>query len=335
MKILCSLSSLEFNCDHFPGTFYSKETFHPIFHLEQKRLLPYLRKWASNELTTTDSYLLFLALLKSSELVHFRVPVFRNEKTDSIVYNNMEYLAKTVIKLNTVVNPAVLFPSVEITPETRFLNNVHYWIENWADAHAEFLSGKRRDYDDRKLVKREAALSRLIKNPHRAVSTYAREIAEWASVAGEFPTFQTRSPFSGLQMSINDLWKEIIVRCCKNELLYSIPQRDLQELLEHCEDKIPVGSIHSHTVFTVIRKALEKHKNFLGLGDMDLRTNYTMLTEATDVGSANMIALINSAPEEEPREEQYPTKFKYLQAKLRWDMAQKYKKQENSGGAQS
>lgn len=326
MKILCSLSSLEFTCEHFPGTFYSKETFHPIFHLEQKRLLPYLRKWSTNELTPVDSYLLFLALLKSSELVHFRVPVFRNDKTDSIVYNNMEYLAKTVIKLNTVVNPGVIFPSMEITPETRFLQNVHYWIENWDEAHQEFLSGKRRDYDDRKLVKREAALTRLIRNPHKNPSQYARDIAEWAAVAGDFPQYKTKtkSPFSGLPISLSDLWKEIIIRCCKNELLYSIPKADLEDLLTHCEEHISVGSIHSHTVFSVLRKALEKHKNFLDLGDMDLKTNYTMLEDSTSVGDANMIALINSAPEEEPRREQYPTNFKYLQAKLRWDMAQKY-----------
>jgi hypothetical protein len=326
VKILCSISGLEFNCDYFPGTFYSKETFHPIFHLEQKRLLPYLKKWSSRELTTTDSYLLFIALLKSSDLIEFRVPINRNEQTDAIIYNNMEFLARTVIKLNTVITPAALFPRYAVTPDTRYLTNVHHWIENWDTEYRDFQNGRKKDYDDRKLVKREAALERLIKNPHKPVSLYAKEIAEWAAVAGEFPKFIIKSPFTNQSINISDFWKDVIIRCAKNELLYSIPQRDLTELIEHCEDKVPIGSIYSNALFKVLRAAHEKQKNFLGLGDFDVGTRgtYALLTEDTSVESANMRALIDSAPLEEPRQEQYPTKFKFLQAKLKWDMAKKY-----------
>jgi len=47
-----------------------------------------------------------------------------------------------------------------------------------------------------------------------------------------------------------------------------------------------------------------------------------------------MKALIDSAPEEKPRPEQYPTKFAYMRAKLRWDMAQKYGRTEQTGDAE-
>jgi hypothetical protein len=329
MKILCSLSGLEFTCEHFPGTFYSKETYHPIFHIEQKKLLVYLKKWAGNELTPTDSYLLFLALLKSSDLVEFRVPVFRTEKTDSIIYNNMEYLARTVIKLNTVSNPGVIFPHYVITPDTRFLTNIHHWIENWEKEYEDFLNGKRKDIQDRKLVQREAALARLIKNPHKAVSAYATEIAAWASVAGSFPVFTINSPFKDQgKVELKDYWKEIIVRCCRNELLFSIPKKDLDELLEHCEDHVPVGSIYSNALFKVLRTAHEKHKNFLSLGEYDIKSTYSLLSQEDTAEAANIKSMIDQAPEEEPRMEQYPTKFKYLQAKLRWDMAKRYGRNE-------
>ena len=324
MKILCSISSLEFNCEFFPGTFYSKETYHPVFHLEQRKLLPYLKKWSGGELTVNDSYLLFLALLRSSELVEFRVPVFRNNQTDAIVYNNMEFLARTVIKLNTVTSPAVHFPHYVVTPETRFLSNVHHWIQNWADAYSDFQSGKARDYDNRKLAKREATLERLIKNPHRTVSSYASDLAEWAAVAGDFPTFMTQSPFTKKPVALVDFWKEIIVRCCKNEQLFTIPEKDLQELLDHCEDKVSIGSIQSFTLFQVLRKAIQRQRNFLGLGDWDAKPSYQILEESTEIESVNLKALIDSAPTEEPRPEQYAKKFDYLKAKLRWDMAKKY-----------
>ena len=326
MKILCSLSSIEFDVTHFPGTFYSKETHHSVFDLPQKRLLSYLAKWSGNELTSTASYLLFLALLKSSDLVDFRVPAFRTDKTDAIVANNMEYLAKTVVKLNTVQNPAVVFPHYVITPDTKFLTNVHYWIENWHQCYQQFLDGYRSAHTEQKLIRREHALERLIKNPHKPVSAYANDIAEWAAIAGSFPTFLTQSPFSSISIPIIDYWKEIIRRCTRNDQIFSVPKKDIEELLEHCEDNVPVGSIQSHMLFKVLRAAVEKQRNFLGIGEIDVKAGYTILSPESSAEEANMAALIQAAPTEEPKPEQYPNKFKYLQAKMRWQMAQKYGK---------
>lgn len=325
MKILCAYSGIEFECSHFPGTFYSRESYHPVFNLPQKKLLAYTGKWAGGELTPTDSYLLFLAILKSSDLIDFRVPVFRSEKTDSIVANNMEYLIRTVIKLNTVSTPSVCFPHFVITPETRFLTNIFHWIEAWEEKFLEFQSGVLKGMDDRKLVQRENALQRMIKNPHKHIREYSDKIAEWASIAGAFPSFLTKTPFNTTEVPLSSYWKTIIARCAKEEYLFSIPKNDLLELIEHCEDNIPIGSIYSNALFTLLRKALDKQANFLGLGDLDIRTNYSILTESDTVESANLKALIDSAPTEEPRPEQYPSKFQYLKAKLRWDMYLKSK----------
>lgn len=327
MKILCSLSGIEFNAEHFPGTFYSREISHPIFYLPQKRLLSYTGKWASGELTRTDSYLLFLSLLNSSDQVEFRMPVFRNEQTDSLVALNMESLVRTVIKINAVKNPSVTFPRFAITHETRFLSNVHHWIEAWKEAYTDFENGTRKDYEVRKLVQREAALQRMIKNPHKDIREYASQLGDWAAVAGEFPSFLIQSPWSSLKISCSDYWKTIIIRAARNEFLHSVPSKDLQELIEHCEDKIPVGSIYSHALFKLLRYAKERLVNFLGFGDVDIRSTYTLLDSSTDIESANLKAMVDSAPLKEPRLEEYPNKFKYLQAKLKWDMARKYKKE--------
>lgn len=323
MKILCSRSGVEFECSHFPGTFYSSELHHPIFSLPQKRLISYTGKWAAGELTPTDSYLLFLAILNSSDHIIFRVSVFRDERTQAVIAQNMEYLVRTVIKLNTVVNPSVSFPHFAITPETRFLHNVHYWIETWDEAYKDFASGKAREYDDRKLLHREMALQRMIKNPHRKISDYATQLAEWAAQAGSFPSFLTSSPFNTSQIPLAEYWKSIIQKCARDEALYSIPDKDLQELLDHCEDEIPAGSIYSNALFKLLRHAHEKKKNFFRLDDFDLSSGYKILSETDTVETANLKALIDSAPQEEPRLEQYPTKFQFMRAKLRWDMAKR------------
>ncbi len=333
MKILCSKSGIEFTAEHFPGTFFSRELSHPIFSLEQKKLLSYTGKWAAGELTPTDSYLLFLALLNTSEQIQFRTSCKRTPLTNSIVANNMEYLVRTVIKLNAIRTPGTLFPYFAVTAETCTLANVHHWIEVWENCWRDFESGSRRDIIHRELARRETALQRMIKNPHKPIKEYAPQIAEWASTAGSFPTFLIPNPFTKekKQITLSTYWKEIIIRSTRNEYLYTIPDNDLQELLDHCEENIPPGSIYSHALFEALRHALSKKKNFLGLGDMDLRSTYQILEDPKDVESANFKAMIDSAPIEVPRREQYPTQFAYMKAKLRWDLAKKFNDSKDSG----
>ena len=326
MKILCSMSGLEFDCDHFPGTFYAKELNHPIFYLPQKRLLTYTGKWAGGELTKTDSYLLFLAILNSSEQVNFRVPVFRTPMTDSIVASNMEYLVRTVIKLNTIRTPGTHFPSFVISADTRTLANVRYWIELWEKCYRDFQDGYKSAHESSKLIRREAALQRMIKNPHKKLREYAHQIGDWAITAGAFPVFHITNPLvqKPTQISLAEYWKEIIVRCTRDEQLFTVPDKDIQELLDHCNDNIPPGSIYSNALFKALRYALEKKKNFLGIGDYDLKNAYALLDDPSNVEAANMRALIDSAPTEEPRIEQYPSKFAFMKAKMRWDMSRKF-----------
>lgn len=327
MKVLCALSGIEFNCDHFPSYLCSREVSHPIFSLPQKKLISYLGKWAGGSLTSTDSYLLFLATLNSTDLVEFRVPASRNHLTDSIISQNMEQLAKTVIKLNLVTHPAAVFPRYAIGPETKFLTNVSHWIENWESAWQEFQDGYSRELDTRKLVTRESALERLIKNPHLPISSYASKIADWAAIAGNFPTYLTTSPHTQLPIGLDTYWKHIIQKCARDESMFSVPQADIVELLEHCEENIPIGSIFSNALFKILRHTLERQKNFLGLGDMDLysgKARYEILSSSDTIESANIKAMIASAPEHEPKELSYPNKISYLKAKLRWQMARKY-----------
>jgi hypothetical protein len=58
---------------------------------------------------------------------------------------------------------------------------------------------------------------------------------------------------------------------------------------------------------------------------MDLsRGKYQILTQDDTTETANIKAMIDSAPEHEPTPAQYPTKLAYLKAKLRWQVAKKY-----------
>lgn len=325
MKILCAYSSLEFTVEHFPGTLTSREASHPIFSLTQRKLFSYLPRWSSGELTETDNYLYFLALLRSSDLVEFRVPAIRTSATAAIVALNLEQLCKTLTKLNTVSSPASVFPRYVITSETKDLSNVSYWIHNWEEAFENHQSGYQSAHDNSKLLRREAALERLIRNPHKPVSSYASQIADWAAVAGNFPETPTVSRFTSQKCSLSDYWKQIIVRAASEDSVYGVNRADLEELLEHCETEIPFGSVFASSVFKILRHALAKQKDFL---DLSL-TGYTFVDRVSgkqspdEIETGNLQLIISGAPSTEPKQSDYPTKMSYLKAKMAWEMAKK------------
>lgn len=341
MHIICSLSSLSFTCEHFPGSLSQREMSHPVFSLPQKKLLSYLGRWSeqdSAKFTPTDSYLLFLALLRSTNLVEFRVPAIQTPLTQSIIFQNMEALCRTVSRLSTVRDVEITFPHYVITPETRTLENIDSWIQNWDEAYEDFKSGKLRDIEGRdewkRLLIRENALQRLIKNPHRPISSYASQLADWAAVAGNFPEFVITNPFPPFQkISCSDYWRALITKAAHSDHLFSIRRADLEELLSHCEDKISAGSIYSDALFKVLRHALDRQKNYLGLGDLDITsTKFVILNPTSSVESANLQALVDMAPQEYPRREQYKTNFDFMRAKMRWNLSQKFGSVDASAG---
>lgn len=325
MKILCSYSGIEFTCEHFPGQLYSRESSHPIFQIPQRKLITYLSKWSAHKLTPIDSYLLFIATLRSSELVNFRVSTVRTLTTDSIVAQNMESLFRAVIKLNTVSDLDKLFPQFVISPETRTLSNVHDWIDSWEESFKDFKAGKGREIDGRKLAQREMTLERLIKSPHKTIGEKAPLIADWAVIAGRFPSFSMINPFTLKESTCAEYWRTLIVKASKNESLFSIRAHDLEELIEHCEEHIPAGSIYSNELYKIIRYAMERRRNFLG--DPDIKSGYEILNSTDSVEDANIRAMIQSAPDHLPRAEEYESKFQFMRATARWNLAQKYLKE--------
>ena len=326
MRILCAISGLDFQADHFPGFLAQREAVHPIFHMPQKKLLSYTGKFYSSELTDIDKYLLFLAVLNSSELVDFRASVQRTAFTPGIIARNFDPLVHIICKLNSILSPAVVFPRFVISQETRTLSNVHFWLDNWLSAYKEFLAGDRKHTEGRKLIARELALERLIKNPHRAISDYANQIADWAVVAGDLENrFRGKipDPFTLKSNSIAEYWRSIIIRCARQDKIYAIPEADLDEIIEFYESELDVvGSIYSFELLKLLRIAKKKRGDYLGLSDISSPAiSYQILSESDDVMASNLKLMIDLAPTEEPIKNNYPDTISYLRARSRWVMA--------------
>lgn len=328
MKILCAYSGLEYQVEHIPTYLQGTGEIHPVFAIPQKKLFSLLPKWAAHELTDTDSYLLFLSFLNSTELVRWNCAAKRTEDTTRIVQGNMQALADMVGKINAIQHPSFALPTFAITAETRTLGNIRYWIQIWQEQYAAFLTGLKDEELRSKLNRREGALERLIKNPSIAPVKYARMLADWAAEAGQFPLFHMRSPIDGLNTTCEAYWKLIITKCYSSESIMAVPEKDLQELLDHCEEHIEAGSIFSFHLFSTLREGRDRQKNFLGIDfTMNLSNEnpgFRILSPDTDIEDAAIQLLIDTAPKELPLRKDYPTGFAFLRAKMKWDTAQKY-----------
>lgn len=319
--ISCIYSGIEFTCQHFPLAMRSN---HPIFELPQKKLLGFTPKYFGAELTPTDSYLLFLALLNSTSKVEFRVPAFRTTFTNALIANNMENLIHVIGAINIIQHPGFSVPSFVISPDTKDLANISNWIANWEACIQDFKDGYRTYNESRALLNREVALEKLIKNSSKSISSYAHILADWAEIAGSFPVFEVRTPDNEL-ISCAKYWKQIIAKCVRDEAIFAIPSADLEELIEHCEVEITHGSIHAHTLMDLLRTGKKKQVNYLGLGDITLLNSpYKILENDSDVERQNKLILIESAPTELPILSAYPSKLAYMRAMVKYNMAKEY-----------
>lgn len=329
-KLTCSKSSIVFQCEHMPLASYN---IHPLFAVPQKRLISLAGQWAAQKLTATESYLLYLALMDSTELVLWRVPaIYIGASTDAIVQNNMENLLHIIAKINVIKHPSFVLPSFAVGPETAALENSHHWIKVWTANYREWYSdhlaaGKREELKE-VLDHREEALQRLIKSSTR-VETYAATLAEWAAAAGAFPTTMTPHPVTKLPVPLADYWKQLIRTIANEDKLWRYPRKDLEELIEHCEGAVIHGNIYAHTLMTYLRSGLRKYDDYLGFGDISIGssggTPFTVMTALSDVHAINRAALISTAPEEEPQKRQYPTSHAWLKAYTKWKLAQQHR----------
>jgi hypothetical protein len=338
MKILCAYSGVEYQVQHLSYSLSAREVVHPVFYIPQKNLITLAyTKWASGELTSTDSYLLFLALLASTERVEFRLPTIKTAMTDAIVASNMENLTSVIAKMNCISAPSFLPPQFVLSTETRTLQNVSNWIAIWESYIQEWNSSYISVSEEQKLLRRTAALDKMLSAVTRnetklqgsqGEKAFAKTLADWADVAGNFPKDATlvtsSSGGAGTYIPLNEYWKQIIVKCFNAEAIFSIPREDIQELITHCEDNIIHGSSYAYNLMKALRTGMAKQADFLGFGELDLDSSvgYRILSSDSSIEAANLNAMIDSAPTEKPVESNYPSKIAYLRAKVKYELAQ-------------
>lgn len=309
MKVTCQYSGVVYEVPNFANL--KLTSLHPVFHANIKQLLSRAGDWSVGRLTATESRLLFLALLRSSELVEFRTTALPAEST---VAKNMEHLIRFISWSTGLSFPERILPRFAVTPETADLINVNHWLEAWETARAEFNAGYIPTSQLSKMRNREAALERLIKNSTKKVDDYSGMLASWAMDAANVP------------QALREYWTQLM--CLKGVSIYSAKEVDLEELVEHMLDNLDHGSIYSSKTLNRCKELLAKRKQGMlhGLGLEENSDGFTIIEDSLEAHNRRITAA--KAPAELPVEADYPTKLAYLRAKAAWDVAQSLKQQD-------
>lgn len=326
-KFVCSYSGIQCEVSHLPISICTPEMVHPIFYLPQQKYLGLISKYNMGELPNQiDQYLLYLGLFESTGLVEFRLPAsFDSQKTPQIIANNINDLCSVVFKIAAIKTPAFQCPKFVISQDTKTLENSHHWISAWEQSIKSFLDGNKRQRIQEELHSIEERIYKHILNPNVKPQKYATSLAIWAARAANFPEFGVNTDFG--YMSLSQYWQLIIRKCVSDRAMFDIPSEDIEELIDHCESNLELGTMYSHSLLNLLRDGRERHVSYLGLGSLDLDTDtpYQILDEAAtnSVEVAAIVAAIKTTPKSEPQREHYPSEFEYQKARIKFQIFHK------------
>lgn len=323
-RVTCAISGIRFNTSFLESSFIPSNIgyHHPIFTMPYAELHSLYTEHTKGILSSNDSYLLFIAFLHSSGKIRWRVPAALNpndSRTKKLVENNLAQLITVLEKTAIIRHPGFNQPRFAVTVENNHLNEIPNWIEAWEANLYAFKKGLRDEHEYEKLKKVENKLEKLIlsgEDPQK----YSYVIANWADKAAEFPADK------------KELYKKTIRECFSPIKMFNTPLPLLKEIKSFCENNIDIGSIHAHTLFSVIRKGIFQHTDYLGGSALAL--GYTITPASSDIGGGSIAdkecikkqeaitaSIIKNAPEKEPLEKDFKNKLDFVKKKLAWRVA--------------
>lgn len=318
-RVTCAISGIRFNCSYFEhlNIPHTEGFVHPIFATSHKQLHYLYSAHCRGELTSNDSYLLFMAFLHSSGKVTWKYPSSCNPnelRTKQLIENNIAQLVAVLEKTAIIRHPSFIQPSFNVTHENCNLDQIKNWIKAWEYNIRDFYTGRISDRTRQELVKVENRLSKLILSGEDP-KTFSHVIANWADKTADFPPEQA------------DKWKDVISSCFSINKMFNTPLPLLKEIKDYCECNIEVGSIHFHTLSHVLKEGISRHIDYLGGSSLAL--GYTLLStssvntiaKAELKNSAELATLAAKAPSTEPVETNYSTSLEFLRARLAYRVA--------------
>ncbi len=319
-KVTCAISGIQFSCEHFQNPplaiAHSLGYFHPIFAASYGDLYRLYSHHSKGRLTSTDSYLLFLAFLHSSDQIEWEHPVTLSptaRSTIQLVENNLGQLIAILEKTALIQSSSFEQPRFIVSYDNSQLRQISNWITAWEENLANYRVYRSDMLLSEKLTAVSNKLSKLVRSPEKPLEEYADVVAEWADRAAGFP------PSSAV------LWRKTIESCFKPTAMFNTPLPLLKEIKDYVECNIDVGSIHFHTLLEVLVGGIARHVDYLGGGI--LARGYELLPkdpfrdQIYARSDDQLLEIIANAPVDEPEKGDYDSPLAHLKAKLAYSAA--------------
>lgn len=325
-KTTCAISGIQFETEHLNGLYISHTEgyFHPIFAAPTSALSKLYVSHCMGKLSLTDSYLLFLATLHSSNQITWEHPVTLDPTgatTQQLIENNFRQLVTVLEKTRTISTSNFIQPDFIVAFDNSHLLQVANWIKAWEDNLDEFVNERADTRQRDSIAKIEADLSyQILSNNDPA--TFADIVANWADKAS-----------GGFPVSKSLLYHKTIKSCFDSVKMFTTPLALLKEIKDYCECNIEAGSIHFHTLMKVINSGISKHIDYLGGSSLAL--GYTLLPVLPDsvgkprvltTGDKTILSITSNATPDEPIARNYTSSITFLKAKLAYKVAMQAKK---------
>lgn len=356
MKVKCPLSGVSFQATFFEQAF--GKTPHPIFATGARKTIGTLLPMAASEKLSSEETHLFGCFLLS------KLPIERWDASllelaplsywSTFWSKHLERLSSTVLRLEAkeISKLPTLVIFSKLSAEGKPLGNMKDWLVELNLRIEEYYSPISAEAKKRNKVFRseigetqystEEACNSLIEKALRGSLLSPREkdkfpeiIASWAARVGEFPqTYFTQ--VSGEKITLSNFWKNIIRSAfdtrpgsygVANILTDGVTVEDLDELLEHCQVNIPVGTLQSRALFLELEKVKEVINEFRPSNSgkaSSLNTSVEILSskEVADIlGEVSTVAPITLMKETDPlapKKEDYPTLSAFVKARARY-----------------
>jgi len=312
MQIKCAISGLEFVADYISFTAVSRELTHPIFSLPQKTI--FSLAIAQDENTPIqDTYLLFCALLNSTDLIQWRSPARPCAISGRAAFSHLPGLIGILARIDIIKNRATVLPQLAITAQNNDFRDVGAWISAVNTAIDSWLDGYARELREIDQERQEAAISKLIRDPNKPKILLAKKLAGWAARVAGFPTAAIKHPITKQQVRVTDYWQELIVHAHNARNAWNYPTPDYRKLIDWCIDNIEHGNIYSHALLELLRNAAYASENYLAAHTEEL--------SVIELSRREQIKMV--APTAAPSEKDYKSKFEYMKALAAWKLASK------------
>lgn len=338
MKLICPLTNVSYGTSIGYG---HGRAPHPVFYIPLKSLIQqHLHPYYERQLSNVEIHLFGCALLHKLPVI-WEVPL-DEAKCAKVWPQVIEKLSALCMRLDT--RRIEEMPQYHITKDNNTLHNLRYYIESIDDTIEE-LEGDG-DYRNTYIQRNaENTITRMLLqclNKSEKKHALPKLMADWALEIGRFPTDNVtllHNDNSTTKVPMCEHWHGIIMRIFGTNdpvdiLTTEITAGDIEELIEHCETNIEVGTIIANALLRKLRDAKEVLDEFRSPASVrnikiaetrDADALAILLSEENGPQGFKSVRINESAettptsaPTSEPLRKDYPSMGAYLAAKIKW-----------------